>query len=178
MQRYVDQQVFAGVVTLVARRGQVAHLEAFGWQERETSRPMTPDTLFRIYSMTKPITSVAVMMLCEAGQLRLSDPVSRYVPEFRGLQVMVARGGYAYDLVPARREMTLHDLMTHTSGLSYGFDPHSALDDLYRKTLEHLGKEVEPVLEKWVRAFAQARLPLAFQPGTDFNYSVSIDVLG
>ncbi len=178
MQRYVDQNLFAGIVTLIARRGQVAHLEAFGSQERETNRPMTPDTLFRIYSMTKPITSVAVMMLCETGQLRLSDPVSRYVPEFKDLQVMASRGGYAYDLVPAKREVTLHDLMTHSGGLSYGFDPHSALDDLYRKMFEHADKNVEPVMEARMKAFAQARLPLAFQPGTGFNYSISIDVLG
>ncbi len=178
MQRYVDQQIFAGMVTLVARRSQVAHLEAFGWQERETNRPMRPDTIFRLYSMSKPITSAAVMMLCETGQLRLADPVSRYIPEFKEFQVMVPRGSFAYDLVPAKREPTLHDLLTHTAGFSYGFDPNSALDEMYRKTLYRLAKEVEPVLDKQIKAFAQARLPLAFQPGTDFNYSVSIDLLG
>jgi len=178
MQHYVDRQVFAGIVTLVARRGQVAHLETVGWQERETNRPMRSDSIFRIYSMTKPITSAAVMMLCETGQLRLADPVSRYIPEFKEFQVMAPRGGYAYDLVPAQREMTLHDLITHSGGLSYGFDPHSPLDDLYRKLLVQMQRQVEPVLDKRAKAFAQARLPLAFQPGTDFNYSVSIDVLG
>jgi len=176
MQRYVDRQLFAGMVTLIARRGQVAHLEAFGWQVLETRIPMTLDTLFRIYSMTKPITSVAVMMLAETGQLRLSDPVARYIPAFKDAQVMVARGGFAYDLVPARRPMTLHDLLTHTAGLSYGFDPHSALDDLYRQMMGHLMKDPAPSLEKWVMALSG--LPLAFHPGTGFNYSMATDVLG
>jgi CubicO group peptidase (beta-lactamase class C family) len=178
MQTYVDREIFAGMVTLVARRGQVAHLAAFGLQERETNRPMTPDTLFRIYSMTKPITSVAVMMLCEAGQLRLSDPLARYLPDFKDAQVMVARGGHGYDLAPANREVTLHDLLTHSGGISYGSDPHSALDELYRKMFESLYKDGEPTLEQATIGFAQARLPLAFQPGTDFLYSLSIDLLG
>lgn len=178
MQQYVDGQVFAGIVTLVAREGQVAHLEAFGWQEKETNRPMTVDTIFRIYSMTKPITSVAVMMLCEEGRLRLADPVSRYIPDFKDLKVMVARGGSDYDLVPARREITIHDLLTHSGGLSYGSDEHSALDDLYRKNFERMDKEVEPIMEKRVLAFVQAKLPLAFHPGTGFRYSISIDLLG
>jgi CubicO group peptidase (beta-lactamase class C family) len=176
MQRYVDQQQIAGLVTLIARRGQVAYLEALGWQELETRTPMTPDALFRIYSMTKPITSVAVMMLAEAGQIRLSDPVARYIPAFKDAPVMVARGGFAYDLVPARRPITLHDLLTHTAGLSYGFDLHSALDDLYRQTVGQLMRGPALSLEKWVMALS--RLPLAFQPGTGFNYSMAIDVLG
>jgi CubicO group peptidase (beta-lactamase class C family) len=178
MQAYVDQGTFAGILTLIARQGQVAHLETFGWQDLESKRPISVDTLFRIYSMSKPITSTAVMMLCEQGKLRLSDPLSRYLPEFKDARVMVARPDGSYDLVPARREVTLHDLMTHSGGLSYGSDENSALDKLYRETLQHLDHDVEPVLEKWMQAFARAHLPLAFQPGTDFRYSFSIDVLG
>jgi CubicO group peptidase (beta-lactamase class C family) len=178
MQRYVDQQIFAGIVTLVARKGQVAQLEAFGWQEKETNHPMTVDTIFRIYSMTKPITSVAIMMLCEEGKLRLVDPVSRYIPDLKDARVMVPRDGSDYDLVPARREMTVHDLLTHSGGLSYGSDEHSALDDLYRKTFERMDKEVEPIMAKRMLAFAQAKLPLAFHPGSGFRYSISIDLLG
>lgn len=178
MQQYVDQQIFAGIVTLVARKGQVTHLGAFGWQEKETNRPMTIETIFRIYSMTKPITSVAVMMLCETGKLRLVDPVSRYIPEFKDMKVMVHRDDNNYDLVPAKREMTIHDLLTHSGGLSYGFDEHSALDYLYQKTFEKIDKEVEPILEKRTLAFAQEKLPLAFHPGTGFRYSLSIDLLG
>jgi CubicO group peptidase (beta-lactamase class C family) len=139
---------------------------------------MTERTIFRIFSMTKPVTSTAVMMLCEQGKLRLADPLSRYLPEFKDACVMAARPDGSYDLVPARREVTLHDLLTHSGGLSYGSDEHSALDKLYRETIRQLDNEAEQVLEKWMQAFARARLPLAFQPGTDFRYSFSIDVLG
>jgi CubicO group peptidase (beta-lactamase class C family) len=178
MQQYVERGSFAGIVTLIARRGQVAHLQACGWQDLTTKRPMSATTIFRIYSMSKPITSAAAMLLCEEGRLRLADPVSRYLPEFKDARVMVTRPDGNYDLVPARREMTVHDLLTHSGGLSYGSDEHSALDQLYRTTLQRLDKEVEPVLEQWMQAFARARLPLAFQPGTDFRYSFSIDLLG
>jgi CubicO group peptidase (beta-lactamase class C family) len=178
MQNYVDRGTFAGILTLVARHGQVAHLEAFGWQDLKTKSPLTANTIFRIYSMTKPITSTAVMMLCEQGKLRLADPLSRYLPEFKEARVMLARPDGNYDLVPARREVTIHDLLTHSGGLSYGSDEHSALDMLYRETIRQLDNEAEQVLEKWMQAFARARLPLAFQPGTDFRYSFSIDLLG
>ena len=178
MQVYVDRGDFAGVLTLIARQGQVVHLETFGWQDLETKRPISVDTIFRIYSMSKPITSVAVMILCEEGRLRLVDPLSRYLPEFKEARVMAARPDGSYDLVPARREVTVHDLLTHSGGLSYGGDEHSTLDKFYRETLQTLDKEVEPVLEKWMQGFARARLPLAFQPGTDFRYSFSTDVLG
>jgi len=177
MQTYVERGQFAGVLTLIARQGQVAHLETFGWQELETRRPVTEDTIFRIYSMSKPITSAAAMMLCERGKLRLWDPVSRYIPEFKDMQVMACRPDGGYDLVPARREVTVHDLMTHSGGLSYGGDEHSVLDKLYRDTLRRIDRKGD-TLEKWMQAFVRARLPLAFQPGTDFRYSFSIDVLG
>ncbi len=177
MQAYVDQQKFAGVITLIARHGQVAHLEKFGWQEIETQRPMAFDTIFRIYSMTKPITSTAVMMLVEEAKVRLNDPVSRYVPGFKEARVMVPRNGCDYDLVPAAREMTVHDLFTHSAGLSYGFDEHSALDDLYRKDFwEPLDKKPDATLEEMIQLLA--KLPLAFHPGTAFRYSTAIDVLG
>ncbi len=178
MQQYVDKGIFAGIVTLIARQGQVAQLESFGWQDLETKRPMTAGTIFRIYSMSKPITSAAAMILCEEGRLRLWDPLSRYLPEFKDARVMVSRGGADYDLVPARREINLHDLLTHSGGLSYGFEAQSPLDRLYRETFERIDKEEEPVLEKWMQAFARARLPLAFHPGTGFRYSMSIDLLG
>ncbi len=178
MQGYVDRHLFAGMVVLVARHGQVAYLEPFGCQELECQSPMALDTIFRIFSMTKPITSTAVMMMCEEGRLRLIDPVSQYIPDFKDLKVMVPHGGSDYNLVPANREVTIHDLMTHSGGLSYGFEEHSALDQMYRKTLAYIDKEVEPVLEKKITAFARARLPLAFQPGRGFRYSISTDLLG
>jgi len=177
MQSYVDKQIFAGISTLVARRGQVVHLETFGWQEKETKRPMAADTIFRIYSMTKPITSVAVMMLCEEGRLRLTDPVSRHVPQFKDRKVMVLREG-GYDLVPVAREVTIHDLLTHTSGLCYPSDEQTPLAEIYRKIFGHMDKGMEPVLEKWVLAFIKADVPLAFHPGTAFRYGISIDLLG
>jgi CubicO group peptidase (beta-lactamase class C family) len=177
MQSYVDQQIFAGISTLVARKGKVAHLEIFGWQDLETRQPITEDTIFRIYSMTKPITSAAVMMLCEEGRLRLGDPVSRHVPEFKDRKVMILREG-GYDLVPAVREVTIHDLLTHTSGLCYPSDEQTPLAEIYRKIFGHMEKGMEPVLEKWVLAFIQADVPLAFQPGTAFRYGISIDLLG
>jgi len=178
MQGYVDRGQFAGIVTLVARQGKVAHLESVGWQEIESRRPMTPETIFQIYSMSKPITSTAAMMLCEQGKLRLWDPVWRYIPDFKDAQVMVSREGGGYDLLPARREMTVHHLLTHTSGLTYGDEPHSALDAIYRQVFAREEKEVAPVLEDQVLDFAKSKVPLAFQPGTDFHYGISIDVLG
>jgi CubicO group peptidase (beta-lactamase class C family) len=101
MQQYVDRGSFAGIVTLIARQGQVAYLQTFGWQDLETKRPMSTETIFRIYSMSKPITSTAAMLLCEEGRLRLADPVSLYIPEFKDARVMVARPDGNYDLVPA-----------------------------------------------------------------------------
>ena len=177
MQGYVDRQQFAGIVTAVTRGGQVAHLAKVGWQEIENERPMSLDTIFRIYSMSKPITSAAVMLLVEEGKVRLVDPVSRYIPGFKNSKVMVPRNGCDYDLVPALREMTVHDLFTHSGGLSYGSDQQSALDELYRKELwQRTEKDSQMALEDLVGILS--RLPLAFHPGTAFRYSLSIDVLG
>jgi CubicO group peptidase (beta-lactamase class C family) len=169
--------LFAGIIALVARQGKVAYLEKFGWQEIAANRPMAFDTLFRIYSMTKPITSTAVMMLVEEGKIRLSDPVSRYIPAFSNLKVIQPRNGCDFELVPARREPTIHDLFTHTAGLSYGFDENSELDARYRKEV-WAKQEVYPGpnLEELVNDIA--RLPLAYHPGEAFRYSTAIDVLG
>jgi CubicO group peptidase (beta-lactamase class C family) len=177
MQSYIDRGVFAGISTLVARKKEVAHLETFGWQELETKKPIAENTIFRIYSMTKPITSVGVMMLCEEGKLRLSDPVSRHVPQFKNRKVMVMREG-GYDLVTAAREVTIHDLLTHTSGLCYPDEEHNPLSEMYRRIFGHLDKGMAMELEKWVLAFIEANVPLAFHPGTAFRYGLSIDVLG
>ena len=177
MQSYIDRGVFAGVSTLVARKGKVAHLETFGWQDLETRQPITEDTIFRIYSMTKPITSVAVMMLCEEGKLRLSDPVSHHVPQFKDRKVMVMREG-GYDLVPVAREVTIHDLLTHTSGLCYPSEEPHPLDEIYRKLFGRMEKGMELELSKWVLAFIETDVPLAFHPGTAWRYGISIDLLG
>jgi CubicO group peptidase (beta-lactamase class C family) len=177
MQSYVDLQVFAGISTLVARRGQVAHLETFGWQDLQTRQPIAADTIFRIYSMSKPITSAAVMMLCEEGRLHLTDPVSRHVPEFKDRKVMVLREG-GYDLVPAAREVTIHDLLTHTSGLCYPSEEPHPLDAIYRKLFGRMEKGMVLELKEWVLAFIKADVPLAFHPGTAWRYGISIDLLG
>jgi CubicO group peptidase (beta-lactamase class C family) len=177
MQGYIDRRQFGGIITMVARQGQVAHLEKFGWQEIEGNHPMAFDTIFRIYSMTKPITSTAMMMLSEQGKVRLADPVSEYIPAFKDVKVMVARGGADYDLVAPEREMLVHDLFTHTAGLSYGFDEHSALDDMYRNLLwAKIDANPDTTLEEVIQMVA--RLPLAYHPGRAFRYSVAIDVLG
>ncbi len=177
MQRYVDQSLLSGVIVLIARQGQVAYLQAFGQQNIKANRPMTFDTLFRIYSMTKPITTTAAMMLVDEGKLRLSDPVSRYVPGFKNPRVMQPRNGCDFELVPARREPTLHDLMIHTAGLSYGFEENSALDERYRKDI-WVPDEKEPTPDLKEMVDAIAKLPLASHPGTAFRYSLAIDVLG
>jgi len=111
MKGYLNQGTFAGILTLIARKGQVAHLEAFGWQDLENKRPMKVDTIFRIYSMSKPVTSTAVMMLCEEGDCDCG-PGFALSAGVQKCRVMVARPDGSYDLVPARREVTIHDLLT------------------------------------------------------------------
>jgi CubicO group peptidase (beta-lactamase class C family) len=170
---------YPGAVALVARRGKVAYFEALGQRDPQTGAPMTKDAIFRLYSMTKPFTSVATMMLLEDGRLLLNDPVSKYIPKLKGLQVSVPRvdtqtGKVTYALVPAEREMTIQDLLRHTSGLVYGgFTSHTGVKEAYTK---------EGVDWNGVTAAEQidrlARVPLAHQPGTAWEYSLSTDVLG
>jgi CubicO group peptidase (beta-lactamase class C family) len=169
MQRYVDQKTLAGIVTLVARRGSVVHLEKFGYQDIETGKPMGLDTIFRIYSMTKPITSVALMMLFEHGLVRLTDPVTKFIPDFKKVKVFVKEG----ELVDPEREITIHDLLTHTAGLSYGDDEDSPVDELYRQA-DLFNTDI--TLEEMIRRITD--LPLANQPGQVWRYSVATDVVG
>jgi CubicO group peptidase (beta-lactamase class C family) len=172
MQRYVDEGQLAGIVSLVARRGSIVFWDAYGMQEIETQRPMCTDTLFRIYSMTKPIVSSAVLMLFEEGRFLLSDPVSRFIPGFKDVKVMQGS-----DLVAYHREVTIRDLLTHTSGLSYGFDDNSVIDDMIRKQVwAKTDKNPDLPLEEFIRNLLN--VPLAFQPGTQYRYSLATDVLG
>ncbi|MCY4012427.1 MAG: serine hydrolase [Gammaproteobacteria bacterium] len=166
-QRYVDADQLAGVVTLVARDGKIVHFEAVGQRGVDDPTPLAKDDLFRIYSMSKPITAVAAMMLYEEGKFHLSDAVSEHVPELAGLEVLVDG-----ERVPAEREMTMRQLLTHTTGLSYGFNPNDPVDQLYR--------EVQPLAGSNLDEFAArlAQLPLAFQPGARWHYSVAVDVTG
>ena len=195
MERYVEQGQVAGVVSLVSRFGEIAALEAFGQADMEAARPMQPDTLFRIYSMTKPVTSAAILMLLEEGHFRLGAPISAYIPAFQDMEVLKVSPDGEQTRIKADRPITIYHLLTHTAGLSYGFggDP---LDRLYQEAFWHLGDDgpaasgLDPVtaaiaslavahrqtLEEIVEAVA--RLPLGHQPGTVFRYSVATDVLG
>ena len=167
-QRYVDEGKLAGVVTLVARDGKIVHFEAVGQRGADDDRPMTQDALFRIYSMSKPITAVAAMMLYEEGKFALSDPVEKFVPELADLDILVDG-----ELVPAERTMTMRHLLTHTTGLSYGFNPGgNPVDAKYR--------DVQPLAAKDLDEFAErlGTLPLMFEPGERWHYSVAVDVTG
>jgi len=171
MQRYVDQGKLAGIITHVARHGKLAHLGRFGFMDVQAARPMQLDTIFRIYSMTKPVTSVAFLMLFERGLVRLTDPVSRFIPEFENVKVLVGDDR----LVDLERQITMHDLLRHTAGLSYGGykDTLSPVDKLY--------DEVDlwpPDATSQEMVHRIAGLPLAYQPGQAWCYSVATDVVG
>jgi CubicO group peptidase (beta-lactamase class C family) len=175
----IEKGRYPGAVALVARKGRIAYFEGFGQLDPARGTPMPKDAIFRLYSMTKPFTSVAAMMLVEDGRLVLSDPVSKYLPKLAKLSVSVARvdpttGTTEYALVPAEREMTIQDLLRHTSGLVYGaFTSHARVKELYAK--EGVGwLDVTP--EEQVERLA--RVPLAHQPGSAWEYSLSTDVLG
>jgi CubicO group peptidase (beta-lactamase class C family) len=167
MQGYVDRGVYAGVSTLVARRGVVVHEAQFGLRDKEAGTPMTADTIFRLYSMTKPIVCTALMTLLEEGRFRLFDPVARYVPAFAQVKVLAADGS----LVNPVRPMLVRDLLTHTSGLSYHFLEDSAVGRMYAEAkLLRADCSLEACIDDI------ARFPLAFQPGARWHYSVGIDV--
>ena len=169
MQAYVDDGRLAAVMTMVARRGRVVHWEAAGERDLASADPLDRDDIFRIFSMTKPVTSVAVMILVEEGKVALDDPLSKFVPEFAGVQVLTDAG----DRVAADGPVTVEHLLTHTSGLTYGFFGDSAVDRLYNQA--HPLASADD-LEDFARRVAE--LPLLANPGTRWNYSVSTDVLG
>jgi CubicO group peptidase (beta-lactamase class C family) len=176
VQQNIDDKRIAGAVSLVVRHGQVAWLKAQGMQDREAGKPMQADTIFRICSMTKPITSVAVMMLYEEGHFLLEDPVSKYLPAFKNPKVLVkpANGGAPYT-IPATREITIRDLLRHTSGLTYHWNED--IGPLYRDA--NVGHGVLPydgtIADNVQRL---AKVPLLFNPGERWEYSLSVDVLG
>ena len=169
MQAYVDDGRLAAVMTMVARKGQVVHWNAVGTRDTASGDALERNDIFRIYSMTKPVTSVAVMILVEEGKVALDDPVLKFVPEFADVKVLTEGG----DRVAADSPMTVEHLLTHSSGLSYGFFGASAVDALY--------VEANPIaaaegLDDFARRVAE--LPLIASPGTRWNYSVSTDILG
>jgi len=172
--RYIAPQKIAGALTLVARKGKVAHLSALGLMDLERKKPMTENTIFRIYSMSKPITSVALMMLYEHGHFQLDDPVYKFIPEWRNLRVYELGNHPHWLTVPCERPMTIRDLFSHMSGLTYGFMERTNVDRAYRRL--GIGQENSKDLRSMIEALAG--LPLEFSPGTRWNYSVSTDVLG
>lgn len=168
VQAVIDKRETPGVVVLIARHGKIVELEGFGKMSIEDNKPMAQDTIFRFYSMSKPITTVAAMMLSEEGRFQLDDPVAKYLPELKGVRVSTGKEG---ETVAAKREMTIRDLMRHTSGFTYGFFGNSLVDRLYLQN-ELFSGDLADMVRKL------GKLPLEYQPGTHFNYSVSTDVLG
>jgi CubicO group peptidase (beta-lactamase class C family) len=174
--RYVDEGLLPGWLVLVARDGKVVHLSTCGQRDVEAALPVEPDTIFRIYSMTKPITSVAAMMLYERGAFELKDPISRFIPSFA--DVKVYKSGSAVNPVtgPATEPVRVWHLLTHTSGLTYGFHHAHPVDAMYRaggfEWGSPPGEDLAACCDRW------ASFPLLFQPGTEWNYGVSTDVLG
>ncbi|MBW2282638.1 MAG: beta-lactamase family protein [Deltaproteobacteria bacterium] len=173
--RYLDTKKIAGALTVVSRRGQVAYASPIGMMDMDRGKPMREDTIFRIYSMSKPITSVALMTLYEQGEFQLDDPVHKWIPEWRDLRVY-AQGNYPnFITTPCERPMTVRDLMTHQSGLTYGFMERTNVDRAYRR-LDVGGAAAGGTLREMIEKLAG--LPLEFSPGTRWNYSVATDVLG
>ena len=173
--RYVEPGKIPGSIALVARRGQPCYLDVAGLRDVERGTPMTADTIVRIYSMTKPVTSVALMILYERGLFSLDDPVHRYIPAWKGLRVRTAGSHPLFATVPCQRPMTIRDLFMHTSGLTYDFMHASNVDAAYRELgvgLPRRGYTLQQMIDQL------AGLPLEFSPGERWNYSVATDVLG
>jgi len=175
LQKYVDSGKLAGTLVLIARNGAIGHFEAAGMADRERGVPMKRDTIFRIYSMSKPITSIALMQLYERGLLQLDDPVEKYIPEFANLQVYTMGSYPAFLTRRTERAMTVRDLLSHQSGLTYGFLARTNVDAAYRELEVDAGGK-ERTLKGLISALAT--LPLEFSPGTAWNYSVATDVCG
>jgi CubicO group peptidase (beta-lactamase class C family) len=169
MLSYVDDNKLPGLITMVARQGKIVHFEKYGMMDKD--KPMQLNTIFRIASMSKPITSVAVMILYEEGYFQLNDPLSKYIPEFKDLKVFSSKDKDGIHLVDPIRPVTIRDLLTHTSGLTYGFFGNTVVDSMYRKAELGAGT-IKEMVQKL------SKIPLLYQPGTKWNYSFSTDVLG
>ena len=174
MQGFVDEGKLAGVVTAAARDGKIFHFESVGQRDIASGDPMENDDLFRIYSMTKPITGVALMILYEEGKFKLSDPVPMHIPEFTDLQVYAGMADDGTMLTePADHPMTMRELMSHTGGLTYGLFSQSPVDDLYNEAaVLDPASNLQDMIDKL------AKIPLRQQPGSLWHYSVSVDVQG
>lgn len=174
--RYVDDGRLAGWLLTVSRGGRLAHLTSSGHRDRERGTPVTPDTIWRMFSMSKPITSVAALMLWEQGRFELRDPVARFLPEFADARVWRSGSVTRPVLEPVTERMEMWHLLTHTSGLTYGFMYAHPVDELYRRAGFEWG--VPPSTDLAGLCRQVAALPLLFQPGSEWNYSMSTDVLG
>ncbi|MDZ7674899.1 MAG: serine hydrolase domain-containing protein [Acidimicrobiales bacterium] len=173
---YVDSGRFPCVQFLLARRGEIVHHDIYGHADVAEQRPVRDDTIFRIYSMTKPVTSVALMMLYEEGRVLLENPVSRFLPDFADPRVFVKGNEHAFETREAGREMTVRDVLTHTSGLTYGFQNQHPVDAIYRR---HGIGDFSPSTATLAETMTtMAGLPLQFSPGERWCYSMSTDVVG
>ena len=184
LQRYVDEGKIAGIQTLIARKGKIVHFEQVGKLDLDTGSDLKDDSLFRIYSMTKPITTTAAMILYEEGKLQLDDPVDKYLPAFKNQKVLIDG-----QLVDATHAITIRELMSHTAGLTYGIFGNSPIDQKYRiamfgedhqfnfsnTTINADGNKIKS-LDDLVNAIGP--IPLQYQPGTQWVYSLSVDILG
>lgn len=174
--RYVDDGLLAGWQLVITRDGKVAHTASRGHADRENGKPVADDTVWRIYSMTKPITAVAALMLWEEGRFELKDPISKFIPEFADTKVFKGGTFQKPELDPLLEPIRMWHLFTHTAGMTYGFMYSHAVDEIYRRNGFEWGfprdMDLAQLCAKW------ASLPLLFQPGSEWNYSVSIDVLG
>ena len=175
MRRWVDSGKLPGLLVAIVRNDRLAWFKTCGYRDVERKRAVEPDTIYRIYSMTKPITTVAALMLYEEGCFQLDDPVAKFIPAFADTRVFAGGDADSFTTEPLVRPVTVHDLMIHTSGLTYGFQHEHAVDALYRKRQVEFNANIGPLAGVVEAAAAQ---PLVFQPGTRWNYSVSTDVLG
>jgi len=175
LEGFVERGELAGVVTLASRGGQVFHADQIGWRDIETRSPMQPDTLFRIASMSKPVTSVLALMLMEEGRLDLSDPVTRWIPELADRRVLCDPTGPVEGTVPAHRDITVEDLLTHRSGIAYAPFSEGPIKAAYDEALGDPGMNRKSV-DEWLAGLGS--LPLSHQPGERFHYGHSTEVLG
>ena len=171
LDRYVDDGNLPGYMVMVARRGRPAYLRLYGQRDVERGLPVQEDTIFRIYSMTKPITSVALLQLYEKGLFQLDNPVSRFIPAFKDLQVYTGGDGDNLQTVAPDREVTIRDLFTHTAGFTYGNDDAHPVERLYQQRNMRQGTLADMVQKL-------STVPLLFAPGTRWNYSFATDILG
>ena len=174
--RYVDSGRLPGWQVLVTRRGQTVHSSVYGSRDMEADLPVEPTTLWRIYSMTKPVTAVTAMSLYEEGAFLLNDELSKYLPEFADMRVLVGGNAEQPKTVPATEPIRIWHLLSHTAGLTYAFTQSSVLDEIYKRAgadpLVDTSADLATMCSRW------ASLPLMFEPGTAWNYSVATDVLG